>query len=124
MKTKRKFLSRYTNGKLHLILMFVNLCKKLFILVSKAISNHAGVFFNNVPIKREPFQKHFGLFLDKKLKFLEHINKKVKKVTKKMILLCNLNFILRISSPVIIYKSFVKHHQDYGDTAYAQPNNK
>ena len=62
--------------------MFVNLCKKLFILVSKAISNHAGVFFN-VPIKREPFQKHFGLFMDKKLKFLEHINKKVKKVTKK-----------------------------------------
>lgn len=103
--------------------MFVNLCKKLFILVSKAISNHAGVFFN-VPIKREPFQKHFGLFMDKKLKFLEHINKKVKKVTKKKILLCNLNFVLRISSSVVIYKSFVKHRQDYGDTAYAQPNNK
>ena len=56
--------------------MFVNLCKKLFILVSKAIGKHAGVFFNNVPIKREPFQKHFGLFLDKKLNFFEHINKK------------------------------------------------
>ena len=124
MKTKRKFLSHYTNGKLHLILMFVNLCKKLFIVVSKTISNHAGVFFNNVPIEREPFRKDLGLFLDKKLKFLEHINEKVKKVTKKMILLCNLNRILLISFSVIIYKSFVKRHQDYGDTAYAQPNNK
>ena len=124
MKTKRKFLSLYTNGKLHLILMFLNLCKKLFIVVSKTISNHAGVFFNNVPIKREPFRKHLGLFLDKKLKVLEHINEKVKKVTKKMILLRNLNLILPISSSVIIYKSFVKRHQDYGDTAYAQPNNK
>ena len=75
-------------------------------------------------LKESLFKKHFGLFLDKKLNFLEHINEKVKKVTKKIILLCNLNLILPISSPVIIYKSFVKHHQDYGDTAYAQPNNK
>ena len=74
--------------------------------------------------KREPFRKHLGLFLDKKLKFLEHINEKVKKVIKKMILLCNLNLILPISFSGIIYKSFVKRRQDYGDTAYAQPNNK
>ena len=42
----------------------------------KTISSHPVAFFNNVSIKREPCQKHLGLFLDKKLNFVEHIDGK------------------------------------------------
>ena len=39
----------------------------------KAIATyHVTVYFNIVPVIREKFQKHFGLFLDFKLNFLDH----------------------------------------------------
>ena len=45
-------------------------------------SNHATVYFNNVPVIRDNIQKHLGLFLDSKLNLLIHINEKIKKVLK------------------------------------------
>ena len=45
-------------------------------------SNHATVYFNNVPVIRDNIQKHLGLFLDSKLSFFDHINEKIKKATK------------------------------------------
>ena len=44
-------------------------------------SNHATVYFNNVPVIRDNIQKHLGLFLDSKLSFFDHINEKIKKAT-------------------------------------------
>ena len=40
-------------------------------------SNHATVYFNNVPVIRDNVQKHLGLVLDSKLSFFDHINEKV-----------------------------------------------
>ena len=89
----------------------------------KNIGNHPAVFFNNLPITRKSAQKHLGLLLDEKLNFSEHINEKLKKVTKSINLLRKLNLTLPRSSLLIIYKSFIRPHLDYGDIVYDQPNN-
>ena len=89
----------------------------------KNISNHPVVFFNNLSINRKSTQKHLGLLLDEKLKFSEHINAKLKKVTESINLLRKLNLTLPRSSLLIIYKSFIRPHLDYGDIVYDQPNN-
>ena len=39
-------------------------------------SNHATVCFNDVPVIRDNIQKYLGLYLDSKLSFFDHINKK------------------------------------------------
>ena len=89
----------------------------------KNISNHPAVFFNNLPINRKSTQKHLGLLLEEKLNFSEHINEKLKKITKSINLLRKLNLALPRCSLLIIYKSFIKPHLDYGDIVYDQPNN-
>ena len=89
----------------------------------KTIGNHPAVFFNNLPINRKSTQKHLGLLLDEKLNFSEHINEKLKKVTKSINLLRKLNLTLPCSSLLIIYKSFIRPHLEYGDIVYDQQNN-
>ena len=89
----------------------------------KTIMNQPVAHFNNLHIKRECVQKHLGVFLDEKLSFSEHINEKTKKVTKGINLLRKLNLSLPRSSLLIIYKSFIRPHLDYGDVVYDQPNN-
>ena len=89
----------------------------------KNISNHPALFFNNLPINRKSTQKHPGLLLDEKLNFSEHINEKLKKVTKSINLLRKPNLTFPRSSHVIIYKSFIRPHLDYSDIVYDQPNN-
>ena len=46
--------------------------------------NHGTIYFNNnnVLVIRENIPKHLGLFPDSKLNFFDHINEKMKKVTK------------------------------------------
>ena len=45
----------------------------------KNINNHLFVFFNNLPINRKSTQKYLVLLLDEKIKFSEHISKRLKK---------------------------------------------
>ena len=89
----------------------------------KNFNNHPATFYNNLPINRKSTQKRLGLFLDEKLNFSEHINKKLKKVTKIINLLRKLNLTLPRSSLLITYKSFIRPHLDYGHIVYDQPNN-
>ena len=86
-------------------------------------SNHATVYFNNVPVIRDNIQKHLGLFLDSKLSFFDHINEKIKKATKGVNVIRKMNLLLPRSSLPTIYKSFVRPHLDYGNVIYDQPNN-
>ena len=60
--------------------------------------------------------------LDEKLNFSEHINEKLKQVTKSINLSRKLNLTLPRSSLLIIYKSFIRPHLDYADIVYNQPN--
>ena len=54
-------------------------------------SNHETVYFNNVAVIRENIQIHLGLFLDSKLSFFDHINQKIKKATKGVNVIRNMN---------------------------------
>ena len=60
--------------------------------------------------------------MDEKLNFSEHINEKLKMVTKSINLLRKLNLTLSRSS-LLIYNSFFRPHLDYGDIVYDQPDN-
>ena len=60
--------------------------------------------------------------MDEKLHFSGHFKEKLKKLTKNISLLPKLNLTLSHSSLLIIYKSFIRPHLDYGDIVY-DPNN-
>ena len=85
--------------------------------------NHPTLYFNASPVSTAPFQKHLGLFLDKKLNFGHHLNEKISKANKIIGLIKRLNYHLPRKSLLNIYKSFVRPHLDYGDVIYDQPNN-
>ena len=90
----------------------------------KAIATkHATVYFNNVSLKRENFQKHFGLLLFSKLNFFGYINEKNKKANKCINVIRKMNFSLPRSFLLSIYNSFVRSHLDYGEVIDDQPNN-
>ena len=123
MKIYEKFLSGHTSQKCHLSLMFPNKLNKLFFPLKKNINNHPVVFLNNLPINGKSTQKHLGLLLNEKLNFSEHIDEKLNKVTKSIDLLQNQNLTLPHFCLVMIYKSFIRPHLDYGYIVYDQPNN-
>ena len=51
------------------------------------------------------------------------INEKNEKATKAVNVIRKMNLLLPRSSLLIIYKSFVRPHLNYGDVIYDQPNN-
>ena len=72
---------------------------------------------------KENVQKDLGLLLDSKLNFFDHINQKIKKVTKRVKVKRKLNLLLACSSLLTISKSFARPHLDYGHIVYDQPKN-
>ena len=89
----------------------------------KIKTTHGTIFFNNLPIVKENVQKHLDLLRDTKLKFLIHLNEKIKKANKGISITKKLKLPLPRSTLITIYKSFVRPHLDYGDIMYDQPNN-
>ena len=83
---------------------------------------HPHVFFNEVPVESSVSQKHLGLHQDQKLEFSKHINEKISKTQKGISVIKKLYNILPRTALLIIYKSFVRPHLDYGDIVYDQPN--
>ena len=65
-------------------------------------------------------QKHFGMLLDVKLDFQEHLKNIYSKVNKTIGLLCKLHNTLPRLPLLAIYKSFIRSHLDYGDIIYDQ----
>ena len=62
--------------------------------------------------------------LDSKLDFNEHINTVLSKVNKMIALLRKFQHILPRHSLLIIYKTFIRPHLDYGDVVYDQVFNQ
>ena len=93
MKIYQKCLSGHASAKCHLTPMFRN---KIFP-PEKNVINHPVVFLNNLPINTKSTEKHLRLLLDGKLNFSEHINEKLKKVTKTNNVLRKLNLTLSLS---------------------------
>lgn len=67
-----------------------------------------------------PAQKHFGLVLDSKLIFNEYIKHNLSKVNKATRLLRKFQPVLRRSSLVTSYKTFILSHLSYPDVVSDQ----
>ena len=87
-------------------------------------TSHPPLNFNNISVQQVQFQKHLGVYLDDKLDFREHLQNVVqKKINKTISLLHKLENNLPKDPLMIIYKSFVRLHLDYGDILYDQTFN-
>ena len=85
---------------------------------------HPTVYFNNSPVTWSSSQKHLGINLDEKLKFIYHIKEKISKSNNCIGVIKKLNNTLPRKALLTLYKSFVRPHLDYGDIIYDQPNNE
>ena len=75
-------------------------------------TNHSPVYFNHNFVQQVPSQKHLGMYLDTKLNFQEHLNNTLSKVNKTIELLHKLQPFLPHQSLVMVYKAFIRPHQD------------
>ena len=64
------------------------------------------------------------MHLDDKLNFNHHVKEKNVKANKGIGLIHKLAHVVPRQSLLTIYKSFIRHHLDYGDIIYDQPNNE
>ena len=81
-------------------------------------TNHNQDYFNHNSVKQVHYQKHFGMCLDAKLNFQEHLNNVLSKVNKTIGLLRKLEAFLPRQSLVTVYKAFIRLYLDYGDIIY------
>ena len=86
--------------------------------------SHPPLYFNKTPVVVCSYQKHLGVFLDKKLNFQHHIKEKIAKASKGIGVIKKLNNVLPRNALLTIDKSSVRPHLDYGNIIYHQPNNE
>ena len=82
--------------------------------------SHPPLKFNNNTFERAQFQKHFGVYLEDKVDFREHLRNIFKKVNRTIHLLHKLQNNIPGAPLVTIYKFFVRPHLGYGDVLYDQ----
>ena len=78
-------------------------------------TNHPPLFFNENFVPKTTLQKHFGMFLDSKLNFSEHLKTIFQKTNKIIGLLRKLQ--------TLFINRFIRPHLDYGDMIYDQTFN-
>ena len=64
-----------------------------------------------------------GVVIDSNLNFNTHIDQKIKKCNKMIGHIRELSVNLPRNALLTIYKSFLRHHLDYGDILYGKPSN-
>ena len=77
--------------------------------------DHLELNFNRIPIAREPFTKHLGVYLDSRLNFSKHIKEQVLKAMKGVSLLKFLSKYVDRNVLDLSYKMYVRPLLDYGD---------
>ena len=77
--------------------------------------DHPEINFNGIPVAREPFTKHFGVYLDSRLNFSQHIKEQVLKAMKEVYLLKSLSKYVNRNVLDMSYKMYVRPHLGYGD---------
>ena len=82
---------------------------------------HPPLFFNGSVVTKVNEQKHLGLILDEKLSFRSHVNEKITKTKKIIGMIRHLSKYLPIKTLVLMYKSLVRPHFDYGDIIFHIP---
>ena len=86
-------------------------------------ATHPPLLFNNNNVFQVNFQTHFGVILDVKLIFEEHLKNVFNKTNETIGLLKKLSNLLPRQALVTIYKAFIRPHLDYGDVLYDQAFN-
>ena len=76
---------------------------------------HPPFTFNNNDVRKCPHQKHLGSILDSKLDFNIHVVNKIKKCYRMTGIIKRLSVSVPRKALLIIYKSFIRPHLDYGD---------
>ena len=79
------------------------------VILSKKIVNvsHPLFYFNRTTVIHCSYQKHLGVYLDKKLSFHQHIKEIITKASKGIGVIKKLNNVLPRKALLTIYKSFV-----------------
>ena len=86
--------------------------------------SHPSFYFNKIHVVVCLYQKHSGVFLDKKLNFQHQIKERISKASKGIGVIKKLNNVLPRNALLTIYKSFLRPHLDYEDFLYHQNNNE
>ena len=84
----------------------------------RSIVSHPSLTYNSIPVAQTISQEHLGMQLVEKLNFKEHLNKVESKINKTIGKIRQLQNVPPPSTPLTIYKSFIKLHLDYGDIIY------
>ena len=100
-----------------------NKLKKFFFSKKSQESFHPNLFLNKFVVEKVQTRKYWGLKLDKKLSFKEHLQNKFAKVNRGIRILKKLSGFLPHHSLINLYKSFMRPHLDYADIIHDQPNN-
>ena len=86
--------------------------------VKKKKPEHPELLFNHIPVSREDYAKHLGVYLDSGLNFSKHIREAIIKATKGVSLLKYLSKYVSRKVLDLSYKLYVRPHLDYGDVIY------
>ena len=86
--------------------------------------SYPSLVFNDNKVQLANSQKHLGLILDSKLDFNEHVDNKINKCNKIIVLIKRFSLILQRKSLLTIYESFVRPNLDYTDIIYDKPFNE
>ena len=81
-------------------------------------TTHPTYIFNDSPVPQVASQRYFGMFLDCKLNFEEHLEIIFININKTIGLLCKFQNLLPRKSSLTIYESFYPTHFDYCDIIY------
>ena len=90
----------------------------------KKTQSHPAISLNNIQVERMSYQKHFGLLLDEKLNFKQHVDSAILKMNEGISVIKKLRHSLPRKSLLTIYKGFLRPLVDYGDIIYDQPQNE
>ena len=71
-------------------------------------TNHPNIIFNGNSVKKSVYQKHFGLILDEKLTFNDHITSKITIVNRLTNTSRKLYHYIPRGSSATIYKSYIR----------------
>ncbi len=77
-----------------------------------------SIHINNKPLHKVPIYKYLGMLIDSNLKWNDHINNMIPKISAKIGILRSLRNIVPTDTLIQNYNAIVQPHLDYGDAVY------
>ena len=80
--------------------------------------DHPELSFNGIPLARESYTKHLGVYLDSRLNFEKYVKENILTAMKGISLIKILSQYVNRNVLDLSYKMYVRPHLDYGDVIY------